>query len=176
MANTQFNSIIRLRRDNDYNYAKIKDTFIPANGEVCLVDTAREGLRAVCGDGVTPFGQLKYVDDRLYRGYYHNNNFYYDAEYAEQIPAIEWALYLDLKTYHLFCYNDGNFVDVNGYIGTASAEKAGITKLYDESGYNTDGTMTQRAITEKFDNIEDELDDKVEIVLDEDNELVIFEL
>ena len=55
MANTQFNSIIRLRRDNDYNYAKIKDTFSPAKGEVCLVDTARNGLRAVCGDGVGKF-------------------------------------------------------------------------------------------------------------------------
>ena len=30
------NAILRLRRDNHYNYAKIKDTFIPANGEICL--------------------------------------------------------------------------------------------------------------------------------------------
>ena len=43
-------TIIRLRRDNDYNYAKIKDTFIPASGEVCLVDTAKQGLCAVVGD------------------------------------------------------------------------------------------------------------------------------
>lgn len=50
------NAVLRLRRDNDFNYAKIKDTFIPANGEICLVDTARNGLCAVCGDGVTPFG------------------------------------------------------------------------------------------------------------------------
>jgi hypothetical protein len=50
------NAILRLRRDNDYNYAKIKDTFIPADGEICLVDTARNGLRAVCGDGVSTFG------------------------------------------------------------------------------------------------------------------------
>ena len=57
------NAIIRLRRDNDYNYNKIKDRFIPANGEICLVDTARDGLRAVCGDGKTPFGQLKYIGD-----------------------------------------------------------------------------------------------------------------
>ena len=45
MAN-YFNGILRLRRDNDYNYARIENTFIPANGEVCLVDTANMGLRA----------------------------------------------------------------------------------------------------------------------------------
>lgn len=176
MANTQFNSIIRLRRDNDYNYAKIKDTFIPANGEVCLVDTAREGLRAVCGDGITPFGQLSYIDDRVYRGYFHDGTFYYDIEHTEQVPSVRWAIYLDLIVYQLFCYNGSKFVNVNACVDNATSEKAGITKLYDELGYNTDGTMTQRAITEKFDDIDDELDDKFEIMLDEDNELVIFEL
>ena len=57
-----FNGIIRLRRDNDYNYEKIKDIFIPAKGEVCLVDTALRGLRAKVGDGVTKFGELEYAD------------------------------------------------------------------------------------------------------------------
>ena len=37
----QINSIIKLRRDNDYNYEKVKNTFIPARGEPILVDTAR---------------------------------------------------------------------------------------------------------------------------------------
>jgi hypothetical protein len=59
------NTIIRLRRDNDYNYAKIKDRFVPANGELCLVDTARDGLRVICGDGVTPFGELEYSFETL---------------------------------------------------------------------------------------------------------------
>jgi hypothetical protein len=59
------NVVIRLRRDNDYNYKKIKDTFIPENGEICLVDTARDGLRAVCGDGKTTFGELPFINDIL---------------------------------------------------------------------------------------------------------------
>jgi hypothetical protein len=71
------NAILRLRRDNDYNYAKIKDTFIPANGEICLVDTSRDGLRAICGDGIHTFGELDYVGELLIRGYYFNGNFYY---------------------------------------------------------------------------------------------------
>jgi hypothetical protein len=57
------NAIIRLRRDNDYNYEKIKDTFVPANGEICLIDTARNGLRAVCSDGISTFSKLNYLND-----------------------------------------------------------------------------------------------------------------
>jgi hypothetical protein len=57
----QLNAILRLRRDNYYNYEKIKDSFVPANGEICLVDTARDGLRAVCGDGVHSFGELNFI-------------------------------------------------------------------------------------------------------------------
>ena len=103
---------------------------------------------------------------------YHNGKFYYDVEYAEQIPAIGWAIYLDLITYQLFCYNGDEFVQVSGVsanIELATEETAGIVKMYNSVGENTDGTMTQFAITK-------ELDEKVELVLDEDNEMVIFEL
>ena len=61
------NAVLRLRRDNDYNYEKIKSSFIPANGEICLVDTSRNGLCAVCGDGITPFGQLKFINEIVKR-------------------------------------------------------------------------------------------------------------
>ena len=56
-------AVIKLRRDNDYNYQKNGDKFIPANGEVCLVDTARKGLCAVIGDGKTTFNKLEYVNN-----------------------------------------------------------------------------------------------------------------
>lgn len=49
----------------------------------------------------------------------------------------------------------------------ASAEISGIMKLYDSVGQNTDGTMTQKAIS-------DELDDKVEIALNIEEEMIIF--
>ena len=57
----ELRAVLRLRRDNDYNYEKIKDSFIPANGEICLVDTAKEGLRIICGNGVDKFGDLKFI-------------------------------------------------------------------------------------------------------------------
>jgi hypothetical protein len=40
-------------------------------------------------------------------------------------------------------------------------------KLYSTTGQNTDGTMTQKAIT-------DELDEKVEVTLNIEEELIIF--
>ena len=54
---------VALRRDNDYNYKKTENTFVPANGEVCFVDVAGYGLRAKVGDGITVFAKLPYTDE-----------------------------------------------------------------------------------------------------------------
>lgn len=69
-----------------------------------------------------------------------------------------------------FYHFDGkNFHEITAKIPTASVEIAGVMKLYEEMGYNTDGTMTQKAITE-------ELEQKVELELKEEEELIIFSL
>ena len=89
MANS-FNGILRLRRDNDYNYARIENTFIPANGEVCLVDTAKIGLRAKVGNGIDVWKDLAYSDEYLInqinniveKGYLHESEFYADLEHS----------------------------------------------------------------------------------------------
>ena len=44
MGVTVQNVRIQLKRDNDYNYASHPD-FLPLKGEVCLVDTASDGLK-----------------------------------------------------------------------------------------------------------------------------------
>lgn len=164
-----FDGIIKLRRDNDFNYEKIKDTFIPANGEICLVDTARDGLRAVCGDGVHTFSELNFIGELLVRGYYYNGNFYTDGSHTQLIDGSIIKIYIDLSKGGLY-YFDGEYyqsVGSEGPIPNASSTTPGIMKLYDSIGNNTDGTMTQRAIT-------DELDDKVEITLNLEEETLIF--
>lgn len=166
------NAILRLRRDNDYNYAKIKDTFIPANGEICLVDTARYGLRAVCGDGVSTFGQLEYIGESFQQGYwdYITEKFYKDKNLTQEIvDKRENVLYLDIDSSQLYYYTGSEFKLIELNLPTASETVLGVLKLYDSVGDNIDGTMTQRAITE-------ELDTKVELSLKEDEELVIFSL
>ena len=163
-------AILRLRRDNDYNYAKVKDTFIPANGEICLVDTAREGLRAVCGDGVTPFAQLEYLNNLIIKGYHSNNKFYKDQGFAEMISGNPIKVYLDIPTNILYHYNGQDYVEITSRLPAASSATAGILKMYDSTGSNIDGTMTQKAIT-------DELNTKFKVELsEEDDELVIFKI
>lgn len=164
----KFNTIIQLRRDNDFNYAKIKDKFIPANGEICLVDTARSGLRAVCGDGITPFGQLEYVNNIYVKGYLKNNVFYKDNTYMTPIDENVNLLYIDIISNALYYFNGYNYEEITrSQMGTATNTVPGIMKLYSTLGSNTDGTMTQKAIT-------DELNDKVEVTLNIDEELIIF--
>ena len=163
------NAILRLRRDNHYNYAKIKDTFIPANGEICLVDTAKDGLRAVCGDGVHTFGELDFVGEVLVRGYYYNGEFYADSAHTEPIIGSTIKIYIDLSKGALYYFDGTTYQSVagEGPLPTATATTPGVMKLYDTLGQNTDGTMTQKAIT-------DELGEKVEIELNTDEELLIF--
>ena len=158
------NAVLRLRRDNDYNYAKIKDSFIPANGEICLVDTATDGLRAVCGNGTTSFGQLKFIDSLIEKGIINGQKFYTDNTLSEELQGVSHKIYVDLKDNKLYHFDENQFKQLC-VISAASAEQAGIMKLYDEVGQNTDGTMTQKAIT-------DNLNKKVEISLEE--ETVVF--
>jgi hypothetical protein len=170
------NAILRLRRDNDYNYAKIKDTFIPANGEICLVDTARHGLRAVCGDGVSTFGQLEYIGESFIQAYYDNNtkNFYSDKTLTKEITKKENIIYLDIDTTYLYFWTGEAYKRMEAYFPLATESEFGMVKLYNDIGDNTDGTMTQKSISKELKELDDELDTKFEISIKENDELIIF--
>lgn len=167
----QFNTILQLRRDNDYNYAKVKDSFIPLNGEICLVDTARSGLRAVCGDGKTTFGELEYIDTLFIKGYLKDGFFYKDAECTQLCNSNTNMLYIDIRTSGMYYFTGTEYQEIGrSDIPTATMATEttpGIMKLYSTTGQNEDGTMTQKAIT-------DELEEKFEIELDIEQELIIF--
>lgn len=179
------NAILRLRRDNDYNYAKIKDTFIPANGEICLVDTARNGLRAVCGDGVSTFGQLEYIGETFKQAYYDHvtKRFYTNKDLTTEVEKKENVIYLDIDTSQIYFWANDSYHIIESHLPQASETILGVLKLYNSTGDNVDGTMTQKAITEGLDNIEEDIEDinkelntKVELSLKEDEELVIFSI
>lgn len=164
---------IQLRRDNDYNFEKIKDTFIPANGEVVLVDTARDGLRAKVGDGYTTFANLNYTDadirNAVLQGYYNNGVFYQDEILSVPFPNMINKVYIDKPHRKLYYYNGIEFLEIQQTLVNASAVTAGIMKLYNTTGQNTDGTMTQKSIT-------DELDLRFKTDVDTDNEMLVFTL
>ena len=158
------NAVIACRRDNDYNYAKVATTFIPKSGEICLVDTSRQGLCAIVGDGSATYGDLLangYVNDIFIKGFYLNGTFYNVKENPTDVNILDKnvnKIYIDLNNKNSIYYYDGeNFVLVGiGNLPTASADTAGVVKMYNVTGSNEDGTMTQKSITE-------ELEKKVEV-------------
>ena len=158
------NAVIACRRDNDYNYAKVATTFIPKSGEICLVDTSRQGLCAIVGDGSATYGDLLakgYVNDIFIKGFYQNGTFYNVKENPTDANILDKninKIYIDLNNKNNIYYYDGeNFVLIGiGNLPTASADTAGVVKMYNVTGSNEDGTMTQKSITE-------ELEKKVEV-------------
>ena len=174
---TSNNSVVVLRRDNDYNYKKIENTFIPANGEVCLVDVAGYGLRSKVGDGFSTFAQLPYADEAILqninsliiKGYFYQGKFYADSNHTELINDVIGRIYIDAISSKLYTYNGINYETQNSSLPNATAEIAGAMKLYDQVGQNVDGTMTQRAIT-------NELNEKFEMDVIEEDEMVVFDV
>lgn len=167
-----------IRRDNEYNYRQKT----PANNEICLVDVPGQGLRVKIGDGEKTFAELPYLDESILynidsvitKGYFYQNAFYADAEHTIPVDAIVGRIYIDAVSSKLYTYNGINYEAQKTSLPNATAEVAGIVKLYDTTGQNTDGTMTQRAITSELDTINDELDDKFEMAVNKEEELLIF--
>lgn len=163
-----------IRRDNEYNYKKIT-TPIP-NNEICIVDVPGYGLRVKIGNGENTFIELPYldeailqnVDNLIIKGYFYQGAFYADASHAELLKAITGRIYIDTISSKLYTYNGINYEPQQTSLPNASATVAGIMKLYDQTGQNIDGTMTQRAISE-------ELDEKFEMLVDKDDETLIFD-
>jgi hypothetical protein len=166
MAIKRVEAIFKLRRDNDYNYEKVKDTFIPAKGEVCLVDTARLGLCVKVGDGVSTYGSLEYVNTIFQMVTFVEGKVFINDK---EITPNGNKIYIDANnTNDLYYYNGVEFVLIGpGSLPTASAGTAGIMKLYSTTGENVDGTMTQKAIT-------DELNTKVSASVNLEDETVVF--
>ena len=155
------------QRDNDYNYDKVADIYIPASGKICLVDTARDGLRVKVGDGVTVWKDLEYADEFIIKGYYHEGTFYKDEQYTVPIYGASHKIYIDLAEQATYFYDGENFLTSGGTSKPASENEAGAVRLYQRLGNNIDGTMSQKAIT-------DELNDKVKIQLNHEEETLIF--
>lgn len=158
------NTIIQLRRDNEFNYPT---TYVPRNGEVLLIDTPTKGLQVKVGNGTSTFTQLDYyASDIIVRGYYFENKFYSDNNHENLITGSNLKIYVDISTSRLYIYNEEQYTIINT-VPYASSTDAGILKLYDTTGSNTDGTMTQKAIT-------DQLNTKISVTVEEENELAIF--
>ena len=165
------NAIIQLRRDNDYNFEAVKDTFIPANGEVILVDTVKDGLRAKVGNGYSTYAELNFTDadlrNAVLHGYLYQGTFYRDNIHSVPMTPMINKIFIDDTTRKIYFYNGESYQNIQTTFTTASDIEPGLVKLYATTGQNTDGTMTQKAIT-------DELDLRYKATIDGENELLVF--
>ena len=169
------NAIIQLRRDSENNFAKIENSFIPANGEVVLIDTNLNGLRAKVGDGITKLVNLPFTDEKILnnvdvinRGYYLNDNFFTDSTYINSLPRELNKIYIDNNTKVIYYYDGVQYISINDTLPAASDVVAGVSKLYQTGGQNIDGSMSQKAVTDGVQSINFALDeqDKECLVLD----------
>ncbi len=162
-----FQAVIQLRRDTEANFEKIKNSFTPANGEIVLVDTL-DGLRAKVGTGTIAYAGLPFCDEQVrnqvINGYYDQGVFYTDISKTKIAKKKINTLYVDNGHSTIYYYDGEQFIKISEPIPAASGQTSGLVKLYNTLGYNVDGTMTQKAITEEFDqrfktsvNLEDEL-------------------
>ena len=163
MAKKILTTTIALRRDTINNYAS-HSNHVPEKGEVCIVDPTAttpwakaKNIRIKIGDGETTFGDLKYVDQEnssVFCGYYYNSKFYADINHTEELEELESTmLYVDLHTGVIYYYDGEKLVANVVNVPTANDERPGILKLYQVHGQNTDGTMSQKAITDAIDAI-----------------------
>lgn len=164
---------ICLRRDNEFNYDKVKDTFIPLNGEICLVDTAY-GIKAKIGNGFNSYGSLPWIEEQallgiVIQGYLKDNEFYLDNNYTIKAEKNSSTIYINRTLNEFLFYDEENdiFISNNISVPLASDTTPGILKLYSTIGENADGTMTQVAITAQ-------LKKKLEISIDKTNEQAIL--
>ena len=164
----------RARRDSAQNYSA---SFVPANREICFVDTAKKGLRAKIGDGVTAWSNLPYTDEYVLgqieqvvlTGYYLNDKFYTDSTYTIELEKATHKIYIDKNSSVLYHYNGEKYVSINETLPTASESLAGIVKLYQQKGQNTDGAMSQKAVTDGVSSISFAVDE-------DDAECLVLEL
>lgn len=166
------NAIVRLRRDSENNFEKIKDSFIPANGEVVLVDT-KQGLRPKVGDGNLPYSKLEFIDesyrDTIINGYYENGIFYTDVNKTDILDGQQNKLYIDNAHSKIYYYDGDFYINIQQSLTTATETVSGIVKLYDDLGDNIDGTITQKRLTQ-------ELNSRYKTRVKQEEEMLIFSL
>ena len=134
----------------------------------------KDTYRLKIGDGVTPWNDLEYLDQSTEQIIWEQAEATFphirqetDAAYAEKassfIPIKNelCVVVFNNKTVRL---KIGDGVTVWSDLPYIDADEI---KLYDTTGQNTDGTMTQKAIT-------DSLDTKVGVSLDRENETLTF--
>lgn len=163
MANVQIKTKIQLRNDTSAAWST-NGSLVLGKGEIAIENCTDGTNKIKIGDGTQTWANLPYLYAGAEVGYLSNNLFYKDSTYQETLIGYRNRIYVDLNSKKLYFYDGQNYLDT---VPAASDSVPGIMKLYNTTGQNTDGTMTQKVIT-------DQLNTKVGAEYDSSQELLIF--
>lgn len=167
MSTTVLKTTIKLRKDTAENYNKVASTLVPLDGEVCIVDTKDTGLRLKVGNGVSNYSALPFIDnDNTFKqsvivGRYNEGKFYTNPNLTGEVTLYKHQIYIDYLTSYIYYYSGTELVCSTFAIPTASSTNAGILKLYETHGANTDGTITQKFFTDSIEAIALAIDSEI---------------
>lgn len=125
------------------------------------------------GDGLHDYAELPYLADGsdatnlFLTGYYDRelDVFWNEEGKVNPLTRSTSKIYIDIPTNLIYRLVDNKYVLL---VKLANNLTAGITKLYMGTGQNTDGSMTQKAITDSLNSITsiDESNEYIEIKAD----------
>ena len=133
--------------------------------------------RLKIGNGVDNYIDLPYISDSdgdagVYVGYYYNGEFYEDDQHTIIIGHTRQAIYLDLGDTGTYFWSSTNrFLPT---VPLATSSVAGISKLYNSLGQNTDGSCTQKVVSDEIAAINTTLASKVSVDVNQANECLVF--
>lgn len=168
MADTVIKTTFQFRRGQAATWAS-KDPVLEYGEPGFESDTGR--LKIGTSDK-KHWSQLPYFGGGgVCQGYYYNGAFYSDVSHTHEMPASVEYIYIDISNSNIYFYNGSAYVQIingGGTIVPATDTTPGVMKLYNAAGANTDGTITQKFITE-------ELNKKVEASVDSAHETLILD-
>lgn len=175
-----------------YSYCKIEsitingtelsiDNFVVdiplATNEAFGVSMAGKGISAVNGvynldfntldNNSIPIEKVQWENAIVVRGYLYNGEFYQDEDHRIKYVPYEYKIYVDITSSTIFIYNGENYISAIANVPFASDTLPGILKLYQNTGLNTDGSISQKIVT-------DELNQRFKMSTDDVEETIIF--
>lgn len=132
-----------------------------------LPETGSEDLIYLVPVGDGKYGEYRWQDGKFIKlkdtliadlvstGYLFGGVFWSDASHSTRLPDRIDNIYIDNHTNQLYYYSTTN-QEYLPFLSIATSIKPGVMKLYNSTGQNEDGTMTQKIITDK-------LNEKVEL-------------
>ena len=101
----------------------------------------------------------------IIEGYYFEGSFYSDTAHTQELVKSKEELYRDMTlvegspTNKLYFYDGEEFISVaSSGVDPATPTQAGIAKLYNTEGTNTDGSINQKFITDSIDDLDFEIE------------------